>query len=289
MLTSVTEPESRFFESARLRIHYVAWGDDSKPPLVLVHGGRDHARSWDFVAAHLLDRFAVYAIDLRGHGDSEWSKGHAYQLSHHVADLAKLVNTVGRGRRVDVIGHSLGGRIMIDYACAFPERVGKLVSIEGFGRMPVQLPPAQRLRAFVDEMRASEQHRQRVYPDLASAEERMYEANRRLSPEMVRHLTQHAVRPVEGGYVWKFDYYHRVQATPEWNLDSFKAMWASLKAPILLIGGSDSWFAGHRAEFVEEVLGQRHVMVENAGHWVHHDQLEMFVKLVREFLTRDSL
>lgn len=279
----MNEPESRYFESARVRIHYAVWGDESKPALILVHGGRDHARSWDFVAERLVDKYAIYAMDLRGHGDSEWTKGPAYQLSHHVADLAKLVDVIGR-EQVKIIAHSLGGRIAIDYACAFPERVERLVSIEGFGRPPSDLSPAHRLRRFVEQVRTTEEFTPHVLPDIETCEKRMFDANKRLSPEMVKHLTKHAVREVEGGYAWKFDYYHRVMATPDWSIDSFRAMWRELKAPVLLIGGSDSWFGPERGDLVEKTLGSHHIMVENAGHWVHHDQLETFIKLSSDFL-----
>ena len=55
------EPESRWYTSQRLKLHYLVWGDEAKPPLILVHGTRDHARSWDRVAQALIDRFCVYA------------------------------------------------------------------------------------------------------------------------------------------------------------------------------------------------------------------------------------
>ena len=62
-------PTSHFYFSQRLRLHYVDWGNEGAPPLVLVHGGRDHCRNWDWVAARLRDRYHVIAPDLRGHGD----------------------------------------------------------------------------------------------------------------------------------------------------------------------------------------------------------------------------
>src|SRR5262249_52169250 len=106
---SEPEPESRYFTSARLRLHYLFWGDPANEPVVLVHGGRDHARSWDFVAQSLAGRYSVYALDLRGHGDSDWATGGQYRLSDHVIDLAKLVKEIGHPR-VNIIAHSMGGR-----------------------------------------------------------------------------------------------------------------------------------------------------------------------------------
>src|SRR5262245_39033752 len=90
------EPEDRFFEASRLRLHYVVWGDESKPALVLVHGSRDHARSWDFVAERMLDRYCIYALDLRGHGDSEHAVGGSYPLTAYVGDVEKFLEVLGR-------------------------------------------------------------------------------------------------------------------------------------------------------------------------------------------------
>jgi pimeloyl-ACP methyl ester carboxylesterase len=278
------EPESRFLESARVRIHYNVWGDDTKPPLLLVHGGRDHGRSWDFVAERLIDEYSIYAPDLRGHGDSDWTQGHAYQLSHHVSDIHKLVETVSPGRPVRIVAHSMGGRVVTDFACAFPEKVEKLVSIEGFGRPASALRPAARLREFVEQIRSTEVFHPHVLPTIEECEKRMYEANKRLSPALVKHLTKHAVRAVEGGYVWKFDYYHRIRSTPDWSMQSFQEMWSELKTPYLLLGGSESEFVHNNAELVR-LFGLREIVIEDAGHWVHHDQLDEFIGIVREFFA----
>ncbi len=270
-------------------MHYVVWGDESKPALLLVHGGQDHARSWDFVAERMVDRYAVYGIDLRGHGDSDWAKGPAYQFSNHVSDVAKLVDILGRDK-LHIVGHSMGGRVVVDYASSFPEHVERLVSIEGFGRPPVDLTTTERVRKFVDDIRKSEAFRPRVYQTIEEAEKRMQEANGHLTPEMVRHLTKYAVRPGEdGGWVWKYDPFQRVLPTPDWSMEQFREMWGQLRAPILLIGGSESWFQKERMEIMESALAHAQtVMVEGAGHWVHHDQLDVFVKLIRDFFDADQ-
>jgi pimeloyl-ACP methyl ester carboxylesterase len=286
----MTEPESRFFESMRLRLHYVVWGDETKPPLILVHGGRDHARSWDFVAARLIDRFAVYALDLRGHGESDWSTGSAYHLSDNVADLARLVQVLDRGP-VNLVGHSMGGRLVLDYGAIYPEHVQKIVAIEGFGRVRFTRTPLQRLRGYVDYIRELEERTPRSYPTLDDAIARMHDANRHLTPEVARHLTEHAVlRQEDGSYVWKFDNYVRLQSPTEWDNEETRALWGAIKAPTLHIGGSESWgtrFAG-RESLAGAIPGSRVVIVKDAAHWVHHDQLNQFVTLVREFFGTEQ-
>jgi pimeloyl-ACP methyl ester carboxylesterase len=282
------EPEDRYFESARLRIHYCVWGDESKPALVMVHGGRDHARNWDFVADRLAGRYALYAIDLRGHGDSDWVIGGPYGLASYVADLAKLIDVLDR-RQVMLLGHSLGGRIVMDYTSSHPERVSKAIAIEGFGRMGSERPPHEQLQNYERVLRDLEERDARGYgyATLEAAEARMQEENQRLSPEMVRHLTKHAVKRREDGmYVWKFDNYTRLTPAPEWDMDESFKLWSNIKTPVLFCGGAESWdkrFPG-REVMADWVPGAQKRVFENAGHWVHHDQLEPFVAAVREFL-----
>jgi pimeloyl-ACP methyl ester carboxylesterase len=290
----MTEPESRFYESARLRLHYAVYGDESKPPVVLVHGSRDHARSWDFVAEGLIDRYSVYAPDLRGHGDSDWAIGSGYGVAPYVADLAKLIEVMERGP-VAIVGHSLGGRVVLDYAAAAPDCVSKVVAIEGYGRQGSTAPPVHRLRGYIKVTRELEERGPHIYESLEAAEERMREENRHLSPEMVRHLTRHAVKHVEGaqtggrrGYVWKFDNYTRLGGIPEWTPADTALLWGEIKAPTLHIGGSESWgirFTDGRDKLAQVVPGAKTVIIQGAGHWVHHDRLEEFVRVVREFLA----
>ena len=74
------EPQQRFVKSQRVQISYWDWGNEGAPPLVLVHGGRDHARSWGHLAEELRADYHVVAPDLRGHGDSGWTPGGSYGL-----------------------------------------------------------------------------------------------------------------------------------------------------------------------------------------------------------------
>jgi pimeloyl-ACP methyl ester carboxylesterase len=286
----VTEPRDRFFESDRLRLHYVVYGDESKPPLLLVHGGNDHARSWDFVAARLTDRYAVYAPDLRGHGDSEWQSGGAYLISSYVADLAGLIEAIDRGP-VQIVGHSLGGCVSLEYAISFPERVSKLVSIEGLHSVSSfdrpGLSQSEQTRLYVEEIEEFSRRKPRRYPSLEAAEERMSEGNHRLSPKMVRHLTQHAVRrQVGGSYVWKYDNNVRMMRPLSPTLDDAKRLWQSLRTPTLVVSGSEGYWSklSYRDEMIRAVPGARVVVLEGAGHWVHHDRFDEFVALIRDFL-----
>src|SRR5258706_15270074 len=128
-------PTWRIFLSQRLRLHYVDWGNSGAPPLLLVHGGRDHCRNWDWVATALRRDWHVLAPDLRGHGDSQWSPDGNYSTAAYVYDLAQLIHQQVLAP-VTIVAHSLGGNIAIRYAGVYPETVSKLVAIEGLGPSP---------------------------------------------------------------------------------------------------------------------------------------------------------
>ena len=102
------QPRSRHYTSQRLKLHYAVWGDEADPPLLLIHGNRDHARTWDQVAVRLKEKYCVYAVDLRGHGDSAWAVGGQYSMPEWVLDVATLGAELKR-TPLTVIGHSLGG------------------------------------------------------------------------------------------------------------------------------------------------------------------------------------
>jgi pimeloyl-ACP methyl ester carboxylesterase len=280
------QPTSHYYVSQRLRLHYVRWGDGHRPPLFLIHGSLDHCRSWDLVAQALMDRYTIYAPDLRGHGDSDWAIGGAYSFPEFVLDIAALADTVDRDPIV-IIGHSLGGGIALQYAGIFPQRVAKVVSIEGWGPPVIDNPPAHvRMRQWIEQMRELERRQPRRYPTLEDAVRRMKEANPHLTDEMARHLTIHGVRRNEDGtYSWKFDNYMRQRSPYGFNLADAQDIWAQITAPVLLVKGAESWAPDPAKDGRTKVIrNARSVIIEGAGHWVHHDQLERFLQVVNEFL-----
>jgi pimeloyl-ACP methyl ester carboxylesterase len=285
-------PTSHTYISQRLRLNYVDWGNPDAPPLVLLHGARDHARNWDWVAQRLCDRWRVIASDLRGHGDSQWSQDGVYDMPGFICDLAELVHQC-RLAPVTLIGHSLGGNIAIRYAGIFPEQVKRLVAIEGLGLSPKAMaarlakPVAERLRLWVELQRSLAGRAPRRYESLEDAIARMQEANKHLSPEQASHLTRHGVsRNKDGTYTWKFDRHLHVFPPVDIAVEEVERLWANVACPTLLVYGKESWASNPLEDGrARHFKNARVVMVENAGHWVHHDQTDFFIKTVQAFLN----
>lgn len=291
MADHIVGPTSHYYYSQRLKLHYVDWGNADKPPMLLIHGGRDHARNWDWVAEQLRDEYHVIAPDLRGHGDSEWARGSQYALIDYVLDIAQLLEQV-QLFPIIIIGHSLGGAIACQYSGIYPERVQQLIAIEGLGPPPDQLrrgPAYRRMQAWVAEMQTFAGRHPRHYPNLETAVQRMQEANPRLSAEQAHHLTVHGTyRNEDGTYTWKFDNYVRAHSPYEFNMEEARSIWGRITCPTLLLRGTKSWATDPLQDGRSSAFQQvQCVDVAQAGHWVHHDQLAEFLRIVRLFL-RDT-
>jgi pimeloyl-ACP methyl ester carboxylesterase len=284
-------PTSRIYFSQRLRLHYVDWGNPGAPPLLLVHGGRDHCRNWDWVAAALRRDWHVIAPDLRGHGDSQWSPDGNYAMAGYVYDLAQLIHQQGLAP-VTIVAHSLGGNIALRYAGIYPEHVRKLVAIEGLGPSPRMLAERAkktidaRMRAWIDEQRGLSGRLPRRYASIEDAFKRMQDENKHLSPDQARHLTQHGVNQNEDGtYSWKFDNYVRAWTPYDMTNEEVERLWSRIACPTLLVYGKESWASNPDQDGrIKHFANAKVVSFDGAGHWVHHDRLDAFLEELRGFL-----
>lgn len=291
MKSPIEEPISHFFYSHRLKLQFWDWGSEGKPTLLLVHGGLDHARNWDWVARALRNDFHVYALDLRGHGNSQHAPGALYTIAEHVLDLSALADVIN-DYPIYIIGHSLGGIVSMVYTGTFPEKVKKLVSIEGLGPPPghhVHDPASKRMRRWIEGIRKTEKREPHSYPDLDSAVNRMKEANPHLSNEVARHLTLHGTNwNSDGSLIWKFDNFARPFPPFGQNMDDMRDLFGQITCPVLLFWGMESWAQDPEKDVRAAVIkNHRLVKVPNAGHWVHHDQLEIFLTETKKFLAED--
>lgn len=286
------DPESRFYRSHGLRLHYLDWGNETAPPAILVHGGRDHARNWDRIARALRPHLHVVTPDLRGHGDSEWTKGGSYSLTEYVYDLTRLIRQIGTQPAI-LIGHSMGGMISLIYAGTFPEHVAKLVVLDGVTVPPnaEREPPHERITRWIAQLDALETRQPRRYRSIAEAAAQMMAHNARLSPELAQHLAGHGVRQNDdGSHSWKFDPYQRVMAPHRLWPEDHVALWSRIECPTLLLYADGSFLGDPAASgTLDHFRNARAEIIRGAGHWLHHDKPDEVLSLIKEFLGLPSL
>jgi pimeloyl-ACP methyl ester carboxylesterase len=284
-------PISNSFISQRLRLNYVDWGNPEAPPLLLVHGGRDHCRSWDWVAQELRNDWHIIAPDLRGHGDSAWSPDGNYDMAPFVYDMAQLVHQLNLAP-VTIVAHSMGGNVSTRYTGLYPENVRKLVSIEGLGPSPDmqakrnEIGVRQRTRSWIEDKRGAAGRTPKRYDTLEAALERMKTENSYLSDAQARHLTLHGIsRNEDGTWSWKFDNYLNVWSAFDLPQADIETIWQAITCPVLLLYGADSWASNPEKDGRARHFKTAEVIeFENAGHWLHHDQFDRFVDELRRFL-----
>lgn len=290
-MSSTQQPAARFFTSQRLTLHYAEWGEADAPPLLLIHGGRDHCRNWDRVAGRLSRDWRIIAPDLRGHGDSQWSACGVYTYDAYLWDLLALTEHLQLDRAT-LVGHSLGGYIALRYAAAFPERMRKLVCIEGLGPAPDDVERNYR-DSLPQRLRDDALHRLRLpdrpshrYDTLDQAIAHFHRRNPNLSTAQAIQLATHGSRrEADGSYVWKFDDFSRKPAQ-RWNSEAeLLELIAAVTCPVLLPWGGTSFFSlADNSGRIDRFQNAQVRLYEDAGHWPHHDRFEDFVRDVGMFV-----
>ena len=281
------EPADRFYESQGLRLHYVDWGNEIAPPLILVHGGLDHCRNWDAIARELQLHFHVVAPDLRGHGDSEWAKGSSYGLADHVYDLSSLIRFTEL-RDAAIVGHSLGGMISLAYAGTYPDRTSRLVVLDGaFLSRSQSAPIHEQMSRWIDQLDRIGERDPSAFRTIEEAAQRLSTRNKRLTPELALHLARHGVRQeTDGLYRWKFDHYQRARAPYRLSPDEYVALWSRITCPTLLLAGGDSTIPDpEKAGILKHFRNARQQIIAGAGHWLHHDKPDEVLASLRAFLV----
>lgn len=285
------QPDSRWVESQGLRLHYADWGNADKPLMLLVHGGRDHCRSWDWVALAFCDRFHVVAPDLRGHGQSDWARGTEYSTLEVFTDLAVLLDQIDRFP-VTIIGHSFGGTAAAWYAGTYPERVAAFIGADCIGtmfsRMDTHRPPIEeQLKSRVAKLA---ELTAKPPPSVSSVEEafrRHRERHPAVREDIARSFVEHGLRRDEDGrYRWRYDPMFALAPLDfTYHEADTMRLWSRIACPKLFVSGDASMFKEPwKDPRVRALGGFRHEIIEGAGHQIHHDAPDAFERIVRDFL-----
>jgi pimeloyl-ACP methyl ester carboxylesterase len=272
-------------------MHYWEWGDPKEETYVFVHGIRDQGRSWDHFIDALLRRGVpikhAVALDLRGHGESEWpglSRG--YQHEDFLTDLAGLLKHLDK-HPVTIIGHSLGGSMCLLYAGTFPEKVKRMVLLESLG-------PFARADEEVPDIIA-ERLKGRDYVEIPFPHETLEAAAKAIQktfpliPDRAAlHMAHHGTHTKGGRYRWKHDPILRYRTTTAMSEGQIEAFIRRLKCPILFVYGTESDFMksvrGHRAQLFPNA---KIIPIEGAGHHIPHEKPEELAEVVVPFLLAE--
>lgn len=258
-----------------LRFHFLEWGDEEDPPVLLLHGGNQSAHSWDLVSLHLADRYHLLALDQRGHGDSEWAKDVDYSIEARAADALAFLKDQGV-ERATVIGHSMGGNVAMQMALSEPTALRALVLVDTGPELSTK--GVATIHDFVTH--------NVEFDDLDTFVERVAKYDRFRSREHItRTLKYNLLQRADGKYVSKVD--HRRAATgagPRVTLDVVRA----IIHPVLLVRGdrSDVLEADAAERFVAALGDAVLVTVPNVGHNVHGGNTPDFLGAVGPFLAR---
>jgi len=260
--------------------------------MVLLHGWMDVSASFQFLVDALRDDWDVVAPDWRGYGLSDWASADCYWFADYLADLDALLEQLAPGAPVNLVGHSLGGNVAALFAGVRPERVAKLVNLEGFGLPPTRPEQApKRYLRWLDELRA--RPRLRPYKSFAELADRMQQGNTRLARERAEFLARHwGMENERGEVVLRGDPAHKVISPILYRLEESRACWAQVSAPVLWVDAEESdtlkrmsidaqAYSERRAAFRD----LRYVTLPAAGHMLHHDQPEALARHLEAFLA----
>lgn len=245
---------------------------EGEETVVLCHGFLDFALSFALVAERIADAgFRVVLHDFRGYGESEWvGAGGYYHFPDYVYDLDRLVAELGDGP-MHLVGHSMGGTIVSMLAGLRPKRFASVTLVEGLG------PPdfAQRgdgPSRFERWIEGVERTRARVLapmPSRAEALTRLREAHGPLDDTFGAFLAEHATRPVEGGFVWRFDPLHKTSSPVPFRLDVFTSFLARIDAAVLYVAGGRGFRIPDEATRLSAIPRARMVEIPDVGHMLH--------------------
>lgn len=283
--------ESHHVEIRGLRYHFRRWRGEPARRVVLLHGWMDVSASFQFLVDALPPAWDVYAPDWRGYGLSDWGKSDCYWFPDYLADLDALLEHIQPDAPVNLVGHSLGGNVASIYAGVRPERVARLVNLEGFGLPPTRPEQAPgRYARWLEELR--ERPSLRPYAGFAGLADRLQKNNPRLTRARAEYLARHWGRETgDGQVVLRSDPAHKIVNPLLYRYDEVQAIWRLVTAPTLWVDTTETdnlsrlkltpeQHAERRAAFRD----LRYVTVPEAGHMLHHDQPERVARLIDEFL-----
>lgn len=267
----------KFVDAGALKLHYLDYGTEGRTPMLCIHGGAAHGHWFDFVAGAFTSDYHVRALDLRGHGNSDWANPPEYGYKLYAADIDNVVRTLDL-RDFVLVGHSMGGIASLVYAATHPGRVGKLIIVDSTMHMAVSSVAGLR------DMGTREGGRYASREELV-ARYRLLPTGTVAAPYVVRHVAEHSGREHEDG-TWRHKFDRNMYASFQ-RLDAMP-FWDDIHVPALLIKGDRS--ERITMDIFREVKARApQVELTEVAHSDHHVTLDNppgFVQAVKTFLAK---
>ncbi|HEY8908535.1 MAG TPA: alpha/beta hydrolase [Rhodoferax sp.] len=299
MYSIKSNSRSVFIPIRSLQYHVRLWGQPQpgQTPLVLVHGWMDVAASYQFMVDALSSNHFIIAPDWRGFGLTASGGADSFWYPDYLADLDALLDHFSPNAPVNLVGHSMGGNIAMLYAGVRPQRVQRLVNLEGFGLPDTQADQAPaRLTRWLDEVSQLRGGAMalKTYPSLAAVARRLMKNNPYLSDDKADWLAAHwSAETAPGQWTILGEPAHKVINPQLYRVDETLATYRCIRAPVLMVEASDDsqtrWWRGsftlaqHR-ERLQHVAQVKIVTLPDCGHMLHHDQPELLAALIEGFI-----
>jgi esterase len=283
-------PEDRYVDLNGVNFHYLNWGNDHLPHLILLHGGSLTAHTWDMAALMLRDRYHVVALDQRGHGDTGWTSND--QLDQDNGDLMAqdthaFIEHLGYDQ-ITLCGMSMGGMNALRHAAHHPESLDALVIVD--------IAPVT-MSAGLIEMEAFRRDTETMsqFNDFLN---RAIHFNPQRKPDHLKYSLLHSLKQIDEGWTWKQDHRRRQLSegiTEEQQKEArqlrSESLWTTVKAiktSTLLLRGSISKILSEEAaqSMIEAMTDCELTVIEGAGHSVQGDQPAAFAAALDAYLTR---
>ena len=269
----------RYIDAGGVKLHYLDYGSEGKPPMLCIHGGAANGHWFDYIAPGLVADYHVIALDLRGHGDSAPVDPPSYLYDDYAADIDKVVKALDL-RDFVLVGHSMGGTVSLLYAATYPGRVKNLVVVDSTVNLSAER--IGRLRSI-----GSGPGKSYATKEELVSRYKLRPGESLATPDVVRHVASASCTQSEDG-TWRHKFDRAVYATRE--VFNGTPLWAKVKIPALLVKGdrSERITAEVYAETKKLAPQVEMVEVSDTDHHITLDNPAGFLAAVKPFLVKNQ-
>jgi pimeloyl-ACP methyl ester carboxylesterase len=282
------QPELATLEIRGLRFQLYRWPGADPRPIVFAHGWGDTGETFQFVVDHLSGHHTIVAFDARGFGRTEWPQD-GYWFPDYLADLDAILDALSPDAPVDLLGHSMGGNVAMLYAGVRPERVRRLINLEGFGLSQTTADQAPaRYREWLDEIKHGT--RFATYDSFQQFASVLARRNPRTSAEYLDFIARSwAMRRDDGRVELRSDPRHKRVNPMLYQRDQAEACWREIAAPVLFVVAALSDVARRledatiNAHFKRQFRSLSLITLDDVGHMMHHERPREVAELIEQF------